>query len=261
MNMQDPAAQPSPPLGSAIVVRGVSVRYSVPTESLATLKEYVIRRLQGRQIGFREFWALKGIDLEVHKGEALGVIGRNGAGKSTLLKVISRILRPTEGRVITVGTVAPLIELGTGFHAELTGRENVFLNGAMLGFSHRQMAAKFDRIVAFAELEDFIDAPIRTYSSGMTMRLGFAIATDVDPDILMIDEILSVGDEAFQQKCIRRMQAFREAGTTILYVSHSLGSITDLCDRCLWLEHGAIAAQGSPKDVVEAYRSMFKQHG
>ena len=241
---------------SAIQLTDVSVRYRVPTERISTLKEHAIRRLQGRSVGLREFWALQGVDLIVREGETLGIIGRNGAGKSTLLKTISRILRPTRGRVWVRGALAPLIELGAGFHPELTGRENIFLNGAMLGFSKSEMEAKLERIVEFAELHDFIDAPLRTYSSGMQVRLGFAIASDVNPDILIVDEILAVGDEAFQQKCRARMEAFRQRGTTILFVSHSLDSLAAICDRAIWLEKGRIRQQGPAGDVVEAYRQQ-----
>jgi ABC-type polysaccharide/polyol phosphate transport system ATPase subunit len=230
----------------------------VPTEPITTLKERVIRVFNRQQVGYREFKALDEVSLEIRGGECLGIIGRNGAGKSTLLKVISRILRPTSGRVWVRGSIAPLIELGAGFHAELTGRENVFLNGAMLGFSQTEMESKFDGIVDFAELSDFIDAPLRTYSSGMKMRLGFAIATDIEPDILIIDEILSVGDEAFQEKCLTRMEAFRQRGTTIIYVSHSMSSVEDLCDRVVWLKQGRIAREGRTDEIIEAYLSQVK---
>jgi ABC-2 type transport system ATP-binding protein len=256
-NSHPPATASS---ASTIVLRGVSVRYRVPTEPVATLKEHTIRLLQGRRVGYRDFWALKGIDLEVHQGEALGIIGRNGAGKSTLLKVISRILRPTEGRVWVRGSVAPLIELGAGFHPELTGRENVYLNGAMLGFSRAEMQEKFKRIIDFSELWDFIDAPLRTYSSGMQMRLGFAIASDVEPDLLIIDEILAVGDEAFQEKCMHRMLGFRENATTILYVSHGLESVRELCDRCVWVDGGRIQALGETGKVIDAYHSGVAEY-
>lgn len=248
--MMQPIDGSRPP---AIVLRDISVRYRVPTEPVATLKEHAIRLLQGRRVGYREFWALKGINLRVEPGEALGIVGRNGAGKSTLLKVVSRILRPIDGRVWVRGAVAPLIELGAGFHPELTGRENVFLNGAMLGFSRTEMERKFERIVEFAELWDFIDAPIRTYSSGMQMRLGFAIASDVDPDILIIDEILAVGDEAFQEKCMTRMNNFRAGGTTILFVSHSLEPIKQLCSRVVWIEEGQVVFVGEPEPAIQRY--------
>lgn len=242
---------------SAISMRDVAVRYRVPAEKIATLKEVALRILQGKPVEHKEFWALQGINLDVREGEALGIIGRNGAGKTTLLKVVSKILRPTKGRVIVRGRVAPLIALGAGFHPELTGRENIYLNGAVLGFSRLEMDERFDRIVEFSELEDFIDAPIRTYSSGMTMRLGFAIATDVDADILIIDEVLSVGDEAFQRKCQARMAEFIKSGTTLLFVSHSANQVKELCDRAIWIERGRISAKGPVDDVVQSYRDFL----
>jgi ABC-2 type transport system ATP-binding protein/lipopolysaccharide transport system ATP-binding protein len=242
---------------SVIDLEGVSVQYRVPTEQIATLKEYVIRMLQGRRIEYRAFWALKGLDLEIRQGESLAIIGRNGAGKSTLLKVIARVLRPTRGRVRVRGTVAPLIELGAGFHPELTGRENVFLNGAMLGFSQAQMKERFDRIVEFAELGPFIDAALRSYSSGMVMRLGFAVATEVDPDILIIDEVLAVGDAPFQEKCLARMAEFRAKGTTILFVSHALESVRAICDRAILIEGGQLRRSGGVEDVIDGYRAYL----
>ena len=244
----------------AVHLWNVSVRYRIPTEPISTLKEHVIRILQGRKVGYRELWALRDLDLEVPRGQALGMIGRNGAGKSTLLKVIARVLRPTKGRVLVRGNVAPLIELGAGFHPELTGRENLYLNGAMFGFSRAQMEHKFDRIVEFAELASFIDAPLRTYSSGMVVRLGFAIASDVDPDILIIDEVLAVGDEAYQQKCLARMERFRAKGTTILFVSHSLESIRSICDRAIWIDEGRVRWSGPVDEVARAYRETVA-HG
>ena len=231
----------------------VSVQYRVPEERIGTFKEYSIRLLQ-RRIHFNKFWALEDIDLSVCRGEVFGLIGRNGAGKSTLLKVISRILRPTRGRTVLYGKVAPLIELGAGFHPELTGKENVFLNGALLGYSRREMEACFDQIVDFAELHQFIDAPIRTYSSGMYARLGFAVATAHIPDILLLDEILSVGDEAFQNKCLDRIAEFRQEGSTIIYVSHSMAQVAKMCQRVGWLDHGRMQMIGDPKTVIEAYR-------
>ena len=245
-----------PSRGTVVInLQDVSVKYRVPTEQVATLKEYVIRMLQGRRIEYRAFWALKGLDLEVRQGESLGIIGRNGAGKSTLLKVVARVLRPTTGRVRVRGSVAPLIELGAGFHPELTGRENVYLNGAMLGFSQAQMKERFERIVEFAELGPFIDAALRSYSSGMVVRLGFAVATEVNPDILIIDEVLSVGDEAFQEKCRARMAEFRARGTTILFVSHALQTVRTICDRAVWIEAGQIRASGDVGEVIDAYHS------
>lgn len=242
--------------GLAIRLGGVSVRYRVPTEEISTLKERAIRMLKGQSINYREFWALNEINLQIGQGEVLGIIGRNGAGKSTLLKVISRILRPTRGRARVRGRIAPLIELGAGFHPELTGRENVYLNGAILGFSPAEMDEKFEGIVEFAELGDFIHSPLRTYSSGMKMRLGFAIATDVNPDILIIDEILSVGDKDFQAKCMQRMSRFRDRGTTILFVSHALGSIKELCTRAIWIHDGRIKVDSAPQIAIDHYNQF-----
>lgn len=231
----------------------VSVQYRVPEERIGTFKEYAIRFLQ-RRIRFNNFWALEDIDLMVYRGEVLGIIGRNGAGKSTMLKVISRILRPTRGRTVLYGKVAPLIELGAGFHPELSGKENIFLNGALLGYSRKEMEACFEQIVDFSELHQFIDAPIRTYSSGMYARLGFAVATAHIPDILLVDEILSVGDEAFQNKCLDRITEFREKGATIILVSHDMKQIKDICQRVVWLNHGKIGKIGNPLEIIEAYR-------
>lgn len=236
----------------AIRLENISVRYRVPHERIGTFKEYVIRNLQ-RRVNHYEFWALRDVNLHVHKGEVFGIIGRNGAGKSTLLKVVARVLRPTTGRVLVKGRVAPLLEFGAGFHPELTGRENIFLNGTLLGFSRREMQEKFGRIVDFAELGPFIDAPIRTYSSGMVARLGFAIATDVRPDILIVDEVLAVGDEVFRRKSMARMQKFREQGATILWVSHDADAVRSMCARAIWIDHGTVKADGAAGDVVEAY--------
>lgn len=245
--------QPLDDRQEVIRMEKVGVRYRVPTERIGTFKEYVIRRLQ-RKVRNRAFWALKDVDLTIYRGEVFGLIGQNGAGKSTLLKLVARVLRPTEGRVVVRGQVAPLLEFGAGFHPELTGRENVFLNGALLGFSHRQMEEKFDRIVDFAELWDFIDAPMRTYSSGMWARLGFAVATDIQPDILIIDEVLAVGDEAFQRKSSARMQEFRDHGATILLVSHDMDTIATMCHRAAWIHHGEIRAIGEAGETIRAYR-------
>lgn len=245
----------------AVVLSGVSVCYRMPNERIHTLKEQVVRRITGRSVKYSEFWALRNITLKVRRGEALGLIGSNGAGKSTLLKVIARVQRPTLGKVWVQGSISPLIELGAGFHPELTGRENIFINGAMLGFSKKQMQDKFDGIVAFSELEAFIDAPLRTYSSGMIARLGFAIASDVDPDILIIDEALAVGDEAFQKKCLARMNKYRDRGTTIFYVTHALDTVHELCPRSIWLDGGRIRYGGPTSEVVDAYRQNLETDG
>jgi ABC-2 type transport system ATP-binding protein len=237
---------------TSIRLEQVSVRYRVARERISSLKEYTIRALQ-RRVGYSDLWALKGVDLEVRRGEVFGIIGRNGAGKSTLLKVVARVLRPTAGRVWVRGRVAPLLELGAAFHPELTGRENVFLSGTLLGFSRREMADRFERIVDFAELRDFIDVPLRTYSSGMTMRLGFAVATDARPDVLIIDEVLAVGDEAFQRKCTARIEEFRRQEATILLVTHNRHLMQSLCQRAMWLDRGVVRALGPAADVAAAY--------
>jgi ABC-2 type transport system ATP-binding protein/lipopolysaccharide transport system ATP-binding protein len=242
-----------------INLRDVSVRYRVPKERIPSLKEYAIRWLNGRRVEYMDFWALHDVNLEVHKGEVLGIIGQNGAGKSTLLKVIARVMKPTKGHVRVMGKVAPLLELGAGFDWELTGRENIYLNGAILGFSRREMDEKFERIVDFAELWDFIDAPLRTYSTGMVARLGFAIATDVNPDILLIDEVLAVGDERFQKKCIERINGFMNSQTTIVLVSHNMDLIHRMCDRAVWLEKGLIQAVGEVNSVVSSYLDFLQR--
>jgi ABC-type polysaccharide/polyol phosphate transport system ATPase subunit len=232
----------------------VSVRYRAPQQKVDTFKEYAIRRLQ-RRVQFDDFFALHDVNLEVGKGEMFGIIGRNGAGKSTLLKVISRVIVPTRGHVWVRGRVSPLLELGAGFHPELTGRENIFLNGTLLGHTTRDIDAHLEEILDFAEIGAFIDAPLRTYSSGMVGRLGFAVATTWVPDILIVDEVLSVGDEAFRAKCESRMQGFRSAGTTIFLVTHTMKTIESLCSRAAWLERGEIHAIGDVADVVAAYRA------
>jgi len=217
----------------------------------------MIRLVQGR-VRHAEFMAVNHLSLDIYPGEVFGVIGQNGAGKSTLLKVAARVLPPTEGRVVIKGWTAALLELGAGFHPELTGRENIFLNGAILGFTQKEMAALFDQVVDFSELGEFIEAPMRTYSSGMWTRLGFAVATVQRPDILLIDEVLGVGDEAFQKKSFRRIQEFREKGTTILLVSHSMDAVATMCQRAAWLDHGVLKSLGEPKDVINAYRASFQ---
>ncbi|MGC8915624.1 MAG: ABC transporter ATP-binding protein [Thermoanaerobaculum sp.] len=207
----------------------------------------------------KEFWALRGVSLEVFEGEVVGVVGRNGAGKTTLMKLIARVIRPTRGRVQVRGLVAPLLGLGAGFHDELTGRENVYLASALLGFSREDVRRRLDRIVAFAELEEFIDRPLRTYSSGMRARLGFAVATDVAPDILILDEVLAVGDAPFQEKCRKRLAQFRQNGTTALVVSHQPQTIAALCSRAILLEEGEVVANGPPKDVLAAYEGLLRR--
>ncbi|HSB16792.1 MAG TPA: ABC transporter ATP-binding protein, partial [Bryobacteraceae bacterium] len=206
----------------------------------------------------REFDALKGISFEVRSGETVGIVGRNGSGKSTILKIIARVYRPTAGSVEVFGRVSPLIELGAGFHPELTGRENIVLAGALMGIDPSDMRNRLEAVVSFCELQDFIDAPIKQYSSGMYARLGFAIATEIDPDILLVDEILAVGDEAFQQKCLERMNKFRREGKTIVYVSHDLNSVKTLCSRALLLDSGEIVETGDPEKVIDRYHELLQ---
>ena len=238
---------------TVIRLDNVSVRYRLPEERIGTLKEYAIRVLQKR-VRYNSFLALHGVTINVNKGEIFGFIGRNGAGKSTLLKVISRVLVPTEGRVWIQGRVSPLLELGAGFHPELTGRENVFLNGTLLGHTRREIEDHLEEIIDFAELGAFIDAPLRTYSSGMVARLGFAVATTWKPEILILDEVLSVGDEAFQIKCQRRMEGFRAEQVTSLLVTHNMKTVEALCTRAAWIDHGVIKAIGTPDEIIKAYR-------
>lgn len=234
----------------------VSVVYRAPRERINTFKEYVIRLSKGG-IKHDEFRALNEVTFDIRRGEVFGIIGHNGAGKSTLLKVVSRVLKPTEGRVWVKGRLAPMLELGAGFHPELTGRENVFLNGTLLGYSHAQMEELFDEIVEFAELQDFIDAPLRTYSTGMSVRLGFAVATATRPDVLVVDEVLSVGDEPFQAKCTARIDDFRSQGTAILLVTHDSRLALQMCDRAVWLDHGAVRGLGETPEVIAAYQRHY----
>jgi ABC-type polysaccharide/polyol phosphate transport system ATPase subunit len=224
----------------AIALDAVGVRYWMPSYRGASLKEYVIERVSGRGGGGRRFAALRGVDLRVEPGEAFGVIGANGAGKSTLLRVAAGILRPTEGRVRIRGRVAPVLDLSPGFHAELSGRENVFLNGAMLGYRRAELVERAEEIAAFADIGEFLSAPLRTYSAGMAVRLAFAICRR--PDVLVVDEVLAVGDAAFRGKCDRRLREFRDSGTTLLLVSHALAEVARSCDRALWLDHGEVRA-------------------
>ncbi|MBM4147691.1 MAG: ABC transporter ATP-binding protein [Lentisphaerae bacterium] len=237
---------------TAIRIDRVTVRYRLPHERIHTFKEYVIRMLRG-QLRMIDHLALRDVSMEVRRGEVLGIVGRNGAGKSTLLKLAARVLQPTEGRIRIRGRVAPLLDVGGGFHPELTGHENIFLNGALLGLSRAEITRRLDSIVEFAELRDCIESPLRTYSSGMIARLGFAIATDVEPDILLIDEILAVGDEKFRAKCAGRIRRFRDAGTTIVLVSHDMHMVRELCGRAVWLNKGRVEGEGTADEIVTLY--------
>lgn len=235
-----------------IDVNDVHMKFRMPSERIDNLKEYCIKLIKGK-LRYRDFNVLRGITLQVKRGESLALIGRNGAGKSTLLRIIAGIIEPTDGYVQTRGNIVPLLKLGAGFDYNATGRENVFLNGAMLGFSSREMAKKYDSIVAFSELENFMNVPLKNYSSGMLSRLGFAIAVDVHPDVLLIDEILAVGDAPFQKKCAEKIDSLRAGGTTFIVVSHSMQQVTRLCDNAIYLKDGSIAMFGTAKEVSTEY--------
>lgn len=235
-----------------IEVKNVSMMFNKSSEKVDTVKEYMIRLVKG-QLMFEEFWALKDISFELERGSSLGIVGLNGSGKSTLLKLIAKVMKPTNGNVEVNGSVAPLIELGAGFDMDLSARENIFLNGAVLGFSRNQMREKFDWIMDFSELWDFVDSPLKNYSSGMIARLGFAIATSTIPDILIVDEILGVGDFKFQEKCHKRMNEIIDNGATVLFVSHSIKQVQELCNEVIWLEKGKLVMQGSSDEICNKY--------
>jgi lipopolysaccharide transport system ATP-binding protein len=240
---------------SAIILEGVSKKFVLQHDRPRSFQELLISTFgRNHHRGREEFWTLRDLDLVVEPGQTLGLIGSNGAGKSTLLKLIARIIQPTAGKITVNGRLTALLELGAGFHPDLSGRENIFLNGSILGLSAREMRAHFDEIVAFAELERFLDMPLRHYSSGMQVRLGFAVATSLNPDILLIDEVLAVGDEAFQKKCVARIDDFHRCGKTILLVSHNLDTVKQLCSRVLWLETSQPAEDGPALVVAEKYR-------
>ncbi len=238
-----------------IKLQRVCIKFNLGIEKSFSVKEAFINFFKKKKKSKEEneFWALGDITFEIPKGEVVGLIGRNGAGKSTLLKIISGVMKPTYGKVQVNGVISPMIELGAGFDAELTARENIFLNGAVLGYSKKFLEDKFDEIVDFAELEEFLDVPIKNFSSGMTAKLAFSIATIVEPEILIVDEILSVGDLKFQDKSKKKMMKMIKGGTTVLYVSHSLESIKDLCDKVIWLEHGKIKMMGEAKEICDIY--------
>src|ERR1700734_1522855 len=264
---------------NAIVVENVSKRYFIGhrLSSGGHRKYTALRDVIGREIGnfarkaadvvrgrqvvqgdeIEEFWALKDVSFEVKQGEVLGIIGRNGAGKSTLLKILSRITEPTNGRVLLSGRVSSLLEVGTGFHNELTGRENIFLNGAILGMTQREIRKKFDEIVAFAEVEKFLDTPVKHYSSGMYVRLAFAVAAHLEPEILIVDEVLAVGDAMFQKKCLGKMQDVGKGGRTVLFVSHNMDAIMRLCSRGIWIKDGKVYRDGNIEEVSDEYFHSF----
>ena len=241
----------------ALVVQDVSILFNLSKENVDNLKELLIKKIKGEKIRFNEFWALKNINFELNKGDRLGILGLNGAGKSTLLKIIAGVYKPTTGKVTRHGHIAPMIELGAGFDPNYTGRENIFLYGSVLGFSREFLESKYEEILEFSELGDFIDVPIKNYSSGMRARLGFSIATVVEPEILILDEVLSVGDAKFRKKCEKKMQGMFDHGVTVLFVSHSLEQVKRLCNKAILLEHGELIAEGDINEVAEIYDSML----
>lgn len=234
----------------AMLVQDVSKRFRIYHERNQSMKSAIMRRGRAR---FEEFWALRDVDLEIPQGKTFGLVGHNGSGKSTLLKCLARILVPDSGRVTTNGRVSALLELGAGFHGELSGRDNVYLNGSILGLSKRDIDARFDDIVGFAGLEQFIDTPVKNYSSGMYVRLGFSVAINVEPDILLVDEVLAVGDESFQRRSAEKFQEFRDAGRTIVVVSHAMGSMRSMCDEVAWLDHGRVLGVGEADEIIGRY--------
>lgn len=240
---------------TVIQVRDVSMHFNLMEEKVDSIKEYVVKLLKGKLL-YNDFIALNHVSFDVQKGDILGFIGFNGAGKSTLLKILAGVLTPTTGSVTVKGTIAPLIEVGAGFDPELTARENIYLNGAILGYSKAFIEQKFDSIIEFAELKDFVNVPVKNFSSGMYARLGFSIATAVQPDILIVDEVLSVGDFRFQQKCEERIRKMIEEGVTILLVSHDISMIERLCNKTLWLDHGEMKALGQTNEICDIYKNI-----
>lgn len=242
---------------NAIEVKNVTIKFNMAKEKVDSIKEYILKFIK-KQLFFEEFTALNDVSFDVKKGEVFGIIGLNGCGKSTILKIISGIYSPSKGSVKVNGSIAPLIELGAGFDMDLTARENIYLNGSVLGYSKNYIDSKFDEIVDFTELHQFIDVPMKNYSSGMVARIGFAIATITDPDILIVDEILSVGDFLFQQKCEQRINKLMKKGTTILIVSHSIDQIKRLCNRVMWLKSGQVVKIGETQEICNEYSHTTK---
>ncbi len=241
-------------IGNAIELKNIEMHFNMSKEKLESLKEYFLR-LAAKKLMFEDFVAINNVSFNIKKGDVFGLVGLNGSGKSTMLKIISGILTPTKGTVETAGTIAPLIELGAGFDLDLTARENIYLNGSVLGYSKKFMDEKFQEIVEFSEMQDFLDTPMKNYSSGMVARIGFAIATMTKPDILIVDEILAVGDFRFQEKCEKRINEMINDDTTVIIVSHSIDQIERLCKHCAWLEKGNLKMIGDAKEVCEAYRN------
>ena len=242
-------------MANAVEVKNVTMEFNMSKEKVDSIKEYFIKLVK-RELHFEQFLALKDVSVTIEQGDVFGIVGLNGSGKSTLLKVISGILKPTKGTVKTVGTISPMIELGAGFDMDLTARENIFLNGSVLGYSKQMMEEKFDEILEFSELQPFVDVAVKNYSSGMVARLAFAIATITKPDILIVDEILAVGDFLFQQKCENRIREMMDRGTTVIIVSHTIEQIERLCKHVLWLEHGNMKMLGDTKTVCDAYKAI-----
>ena len=237
-----------------VVIRAdnLGIKYNLSEQKIDDLKDYVIKALKG-ELNYNEFWALKNVSFSINAGDHVGILGLNGAGKSTLLKALAGVLKPTEGSVMTKGRIVPLLELGAGFDRQYTGAENIYLYGAVLGYSRKFINSKFDEIVAFSELEDFIHVPVKNYSSGMKSRLGFAVATAMQADILILDEVLAVGDAKFKKKCEDKLQEMFGGGTTVLFVSHSLSQVKKLCDKAILLEHGRVAAYGKTARIAQLY--------
>jgi len=246
--------------GSVIELRDVSLCYRLAKQKIPSLKEYAIHFIKG-SLAYEELWALRDVALSIEEGETVGIVGRNGAGKSTLLKVVSGVLKPTRGTLRRRGWVAPILELGTGFDYELTGYENIYLNALLLGRQRKEIDERLDAIIEFSGLDDFVRSPIRNYSSGMLARLGFSIATAWKPDVLILDEVLGVGDARFLKRCEKRIEEFRKAGTTILIVSHDPEAVRKNCQRCLWLEQGQLEADGPVDEILDRYREFIEGTG
>lgn len=244
-----------------IIFENVSKEFKLSKLPIRSLQEMFVQLFNGEMRGLHRFWALKDTSFTINAGETVGILGPNGSGKSTILKLISRIIYPTMGKITVTGRLSALLELGAGFHPDLTGRENVFLNGSILGLNRQDMQKRFDSIVAFADIGEFLDVPIRNYSSGMQMRLGFSVAVHVEPEVILIDEVLAVGDYNFQLKCLDRIRQMQEQGVTILFVAHDFERVKNLCERAIWLENGMLQAQGSVDDIVEGMKERYYWDG
>jgi ABC-type polysaccharide/polyol phosphate transport system ATPase subunit len=242
---------------TVIKVENVKMKFNLSKEKTDNLKEYAIKFIK-RELHYHPFWALKGVSFEVKKGDKFGIIGLNGAGKSTLLKLIAGVMKPTEGNIQVKGSIVPLLEMGAGFDPDYTGRENIFLKGALLGYTRRFLEEKFDEIVEFSELEEFIDVPLKNYSAGMKARLAFSIATMVEPEILIIDEVLSVGDAKFQEKSRQKMNSLLDEDATVLFVSHSTQQVRNICNRAIWLDKGKLITQGDVNEVCDVYEKFIQ---